>query len=121
MNGRVSVPPEYEEWRCSLFAFPAEEHRARRRMEKFVRDLTEHFLEVVWAFFLVALLLFGLAISFGRIVGYAATFWICLCFMLVVAAIFAAIVLGSLLCIGAAAGYRRLTNRSKKKQRLYFP
>jgi len=90
-------------------------------MENFVKDLREHLLEVAWAFFLVVLLLFGLAISFGRIVGYAATLWICLCFALVAAAIFAAIVVGSLLCIGIAASYRRLSNRSKKKERLYYP
>lgn len=90
-------------------------------MGKFIKDLIEHLLEVAWAFFLVVLLLFGLAISFGRCVGYTATLWVCLFFALVAAGILAAIVLCSLLWIGIAAGYRRLSNRSKKRERLYYP
>jgi hypothetical protein len=72
-------------------------------MDKFTKELIEHFLEVAWAFFLVFLLLVSLAVTFGRAVGYDATFWVCLGFASLVAAIFAVIVLGHLLCIGVAA------------------
>jgi hypothetical protein len=81
-------------------------------MGKFANELIEHLLEVAWAFFLVFLLLVGLAVTFGRSVGYEATFWVCLGFALLVAAIFAVIVLGHLLCIGVTTIYRHITNRN---------
>jgi hypothetical protein len=82
-------------------------------MDKFAKELIEHFLEVAWAFFIIFLLLAGLAVIFGRSVGYDATFWGCLGFALLVAAIFAMIVLGHLLCIGVTAICRHITNRDK--------
>ncbi len=82
-------------------------------MGKFFRDLLEHLLEVAWAFFIIVLLLFGLAVIFGRSVGYTATLWVCLGFSTVVAAIFAVIIFGPLLWIGVEAIYRHLSNRSK--------
>jgi hypothetical protein len=85
-------------------------------MGKFAKELIEHLLEVAWAFFIIFLLLFGLAVTFGRSVGYEATFWVCLCFSLLVAAIFAVIVLGHLLCIGVTAICRHLKNRNKYEQ-----
>ena len=82
-------------------------------MGKFVKEVFEHLLEVAWALFLVFLLLVALAGIFGRAVGYEITLWVCLGFTMVVAAIFAVIFLGNLLCIGVAAIYRRLSNRHR--------
>lgn len=81
-------------------------------MGTFVKALVEHLLESAWALFLVYLFLACLAVIFGRIVGYEITLWVCLGFALVVTAIFATIILGSLLWIGIVVMFRRLFNRT---------
>jgi hypothetical protein len=60
-------------------------------MARFIHDLKEHLLEVLWALLLVCLLLACLALIFGRAVGYEITLWACLGFALLVSAIFAAV------------------------------
>ncbi len=82
-------------------------------MGKLAKEFLEHLLEVSWALFLLYLLLAGLAVIFGRCVGYEITPWLCLVMALLVTAIFAVIVLGNLLLIAIAEIFRRLSDRSK--------
>ncbi len=80
-------------------------------MGKLAKEFLEHLLELSRALFLLYLLLAGLAVIFGRCVGYEITPWICLVFAVAVTAIFSVVVLGNLLLIAIVKIFRRLSGR----------
>ncbi len=82
-------------------------------MTRFINDLKGHLQEVLWALFLVCLLLACLAMVFGRAVGYEITLWVCLGFAVLVSAIFAAVLFGNLLILALVAILRRSRGRPK--------
>lgn len=69
-------------------------------MRKLRHQLIEHLLEVAWAYFIICLFLAGLALAFGRFVGFEITSLVCAGFALMIAAIFAVIVATNLAWIG---------------------
>lgn len=83
-------------------------------MGRFVKELIEHLLEVLWALILIYLFLACLAVIFGRSMGYEVTSLVCIGFALVVTAIFASLVLGNLLWIALAGIWRRWSHRRKQ-------
>ena len=68
-------------------------------MGKLARHAIEHLKEIFWAVFLLYLFLAGLALLFGRHVGYAAAAWICLGFAILMTVIFGSIFAINLLVV----------------------
>ena len=68
-------------------------------MKKVTHPTWDYFKLVLFVFFLTELVLFFMAILFGRLLGYDWTLTACLWLGLIVAACFALIVIGNLLII----------------------
>lgn len=69
-------------------------------MGMLARALGDHLKEVAWVLFLIFLFLGSLFLIFGRHLGCENIIWICLGFVLIVAALFMMIILGELFWIG---------------------
>ncbi|OGW34105.1 MAG: hypothetical protein A2X58_11290 [Nitrospirae bacterium GWC2_56_14] len=83
-------------------------------MGKLTDHLIEHLLEVLWAFFIICLILAGLALIFGRSVGYELTSLAGAGFAIVAAGIFAVIVAANLIWIGLVRLRARFSGKHHK-------
>jgi hypothetical protein len=81
-------------------------------MGKLARETLEHLKDVAWAVFLLYLVLAGLALIFGREVGYATMAWICLGFALLITVVFAAISAVNLVGVVLYRAFKRLGIRN---------
>jgi len=86
--------------------------RRGRTHGRLARETLEHLKEVAWAVFLLYLVLAGLALIFGREVGYAMMAWICLGFALLIAVVFAAISAINLAGVVLCRALKRLGSRN---------
>ncbi len=68
-------------------------------MGMLTRALSDHLKEIVWALFLIFLLLVCLFVIFGRELGFDSVLWVCLGFAAVVLGLFGMLILGELLWI----------------------
>lgn len=79
------------------------------------RELIEFLKQVLWALFLVYLILLGAAYLFGKQIGFELSFWVCLGIAILVTATFVIIYLCNVIWIVVDEMIKRRRHRRGKK------